>query len=153
EDESYFLVLEYVRGQTLYHAIRKGPMEPRRVAHIARQLASALHAIHSKGVVHRDVKPRNVMLIEGKNDLAKLIDFGLAKVSVEQLTVSDSLRSSRLAETERRSRGSDAGKRSLTNEAGDRITGVGVIFGTIAYLAPEAALGMDVVDARADLYA
>src|SRR5262249_18456781 len=69
------------------------------------------------------------------------------------LTVSDSLRSSRLAETERRSRGSDAGKRSLTNEAGDRITGVGGIFGTIAYLPPEAALGMDGVDARADLYA
>jgi eukaryotic-like serine/threonine-protein kinase len=153
DDGSFFLVLEYVRGQTLYHAIRKGPLVPRRVVHIGRQIASALHAVHGKGVVHRDVKPRNVMLLEGQNDLAKLIDFGLAKVSVEQLTVADSLRSSRVGESERRARGSDSDKRGSTNEAGDRLTGVGVIFGTIAYLAPEAALGMDAVDARADLYA
>lgn len=153
EDGSFFLVLEYVRGKTLYHVIKKGPVEASRAILIARQIASALGAAHAKGVVHRDVKPRNVMLLEGKLDLVKLIDFGLAKVSVEQLTVTDSLRSSRLEDSERRGRGSDGDRQRSVNNEGDRLTDVGVIFGTIAYLAPEAAFGMDAVDARADLYA
>lgn len=147
DDGSYFLVLEYVRGTTLYQVIRGGVIEPRRAVHIARQVALALGAAHAMGVVHRDVKPRNIMLIEGKSDQAKLIDFGLAKMSMERLA--DSLRSPTSGGSGRRALGSGS---SLTGE-GERLTGVGVIFGTIAYLAPEAAFGMDAVDARADLYA
>jgi serine/threonine-protein kinase len=150
EDGSFFLVLEYVRGTTLHQAIKKGCIEPRRAVHIARQIASALGAAHAMGIVHRDVKPRNVMLIEGRGDLAKLIDFGLAKVSMERLA--DSLRSPMSGAAPRSHVNSGADSHSQPHE-GDRLTGVGVIFGTIAYLAPEAALGMDSVDGRADLYA
>jgi serine/threonine-protein kinase len=135
DDGSYFLVLEFVRGVTLHEIVRRGAMQPARAANVARQLACALEACHATGIYHRDVKPKNVMVTEDQNDLTKLIDFGLARVNVERL-------STLTAEEDAR--------RSL--EEG-RLTGVGLIFGTIAYLAPEAALGMDAVDARSDLYA
>jgi serine/threonine-protein kinase len=133
DDGSYFLVLEYVRGQTLRDLMKRGPLPVGRALGIARQIAAALAATHAKGIVHRDVKPRNVMLTEGTNDAVKLIDFGLAKLSVKQV--------SEVA----------AARASMSEH---QITGIGAVFGTIAYLAPEAALhGMDTVDARADLYA
>ena len=75
------------------------------------------------------------MVVEDQNDLTKLIDFGLARVNVERLSTLTAL---------------DGARKSL--EEG-RVTGTGMIFGTIAYLAPEAALGMDSVDGRSDLYA
>ncbi|WP_441290150.1 protein kinase domain-containing protein [Sorangium sp. KYC3313] len=138
EDGSFFLVLEYVRGTTLHEIIRRGPVPAARAALIARQLAAALDATHAMGIVHRDVKPRNVMVVEPQGDLVKLIDFGLAKVSVDQL---------------RRSVGSPESARAGADSLPVRLTTAGVIFGTIAYLAPESALGMDFVDERADLYA
>ncbi|WP_437854773.1 protein kinase domain-containing protein [Sorangium sp. So ce363] len=138
EDGSFFLVLEYVRGTTLHEIIRRGPVPAARAALIARQLAAALDATHAMGIVHRDVKPRNVMVVEPQGDLVKLIDFGLAKVSVDQL---------------RRSVASPESARAGADSLPVRLTTAGVIFGTIAYLAPESALGMDFVDERADLYA
>ncbi|WP_438040547.1 protein kinase domain-containing protein [Sorangium sp. So ce128] len=138
EDGSFFLVLEYVRGTTLHEIIRRGPVPAARAALIVRQLAAALAATHAMGVVHRDVKPRNVMVVEPQGDLVKLIDFGLAKVSVDQL---------------RRSVASPESARAGADSLPVRLTTAGVIFGTIAYLAPESALGMDFVDERADLYA
>ncbi|WP_437608502.1 protein kinase [Sorangium sp. So ce834] len=138
EDGSFFLVLEYVRGTTLHEIIRRGPMPAARAAVIARQLAAALGATHAMSIVHRDVKPRNVMVVEPQGDLVKLIDFGLAKVSVDQL---------------RRSVASPESTRMEGEPLPVRLTTAGVIFGTIAYLAPESALGMDFVDERADLYA
>ncbi len=133
DDGSYFLVLEYVEGTTLYDLIRRGPLPFGRAVHIARQIAAALHAVHQKGIVHRDIKSRNVMVNEADGDHAKLIDFGLAR-----------LHEGRLSNPRKsRSDASDPG----------RLTDVGEIFGTVAYLAPEAQLGMDAVDARSDLYA
>ncbi|KYF64357.1 serine/threonine-protein kinase, partial [Sorangium cellulosum] len=140
EDGSFFLVLEYVRGTTLHEIIRRGPMPAPRAALIARQLAAALDATHAMNIVHRDLKPRNVMVAEPQGDLVKLIDFGLAKVSVDQLR-----RSAAAPESMRM--GMEPESRPV------RLTTAGVIFGTIAYLAPESALGMDFVDERADLYA
>ncbi|XXT19122.1 protein kinase [Sorangium sp. So ce429] len=140
EDGSFFLVLEYVRGTTLHEIIRRGPMPAARAALIARQLAAALDATHAMNIVHRDLKPRNVMVVEPHGDLVKLIDFGLAKVSVDQLR-----RSAAAPESVRM--GLEPESRPV------RLTTAGVIFGTIAYLAPESALGMDFVDERADLYA
>src|SRR5580692_8150560 len=132
DDGSFFLVLEYVRGATLRDVIKRGPLPAARAAGIAKQIAAALGATHAMGIVHRDVKPRNVMLIEGERDVVKLIDFGLAKLDLKRVSARAASRAS-LAE--------------------QRITTSGAVFGTIAYLAPEAALGMDTVDARADLYA
>ena len=133
DDGSFFLVLEYVRGTTLREIIKRGPVPAPRVARIGKQIAAALGAAHAMGILHRDVKPRNVMLIEGERDLVKLIDFGLAKMELKMV--------SEVA----------ASRDSLQDN--QRITTSGAVFGTIAYLAPESAMGMDTVDERADLYA
>lgn len=129
DDGSYFLVQEFVRGETLRKMIARGPVEPLRAARIASQLAAALNAAHDLGIVHRDLKPLNVMVCSGPEPVVKLIDFGLAKVPVEHLAIG----------------GVDDARRSLTQ--------AGVVFGTVAYMAPETALGMRALDKRADLYA
>jgi serine/threonine-protein kinase len=147
EDGSYFLVLEYVKGRTIHQAIKRGgAFAPARAAKIARQIASALGAAHAIGILHRDIKPRNIMLAEGTED-AKIIDFGLAKVPVEAISAA----ADRLSRVSLLGRGSALSVRGAG--AADRLTVEGMIFGTIAYLAPEAALGMDAVDERSDLYA
>jgi serine/threonine-protein kinase len=132
DDGAFFLVLEFVRGVTLREIIKRGPLPVERAVDIAKQIAAALAATHAIGIVHRDVTPRNVMVIEGVTDVVKLIDFGLAKVDTAQLA-------------------SVAQGHDIEHE--QRITGTGAVFGTIAYLAPEVARGMDLIDARADLYA
>jgi serine/threonine-protein kinase len=132
EDGAFFLVLEYVRGATLREVIRRGPVPVGRAVGIMKQLAAALGATHAMNIVHRDVKPRNVMLIEGERDVVKLIDFGLAKLDLKQVSTVA------------------AGRASISDHL---ITGTGVVFGTFAYLAPEGSAGIETVDARADLYA
>ncbi|WP_437739769.1 serine/threonine-protein kinase [Sorangium sp. So ce1504] len=129
DDASFFLVLEYVEGTPLKEAIAGGRLAPARALRIARQIASALAAAHEKGIVHRDVKPQNVLL--DAHDQVRLIDFGLAKVNVDLLS-------------------SQSRKTATPSPA---LTSAGEVFGTLAYLAPEALRGMDAVDARADLYA
>jgi len=131
-DGSFFLVLQYVRGATLHDLIKQGPLAPARAVRIARQVASALDACHQMGVVHRDLKPRNIMLEEGRNDFVKLIDFGLAKVPVDRIST---IGANELAKSTR------------------EVTGLGVVFGTIAYISPEAAFGMGAVNEKSDLYA
>ena len=128
DDGSYFLVLEYVEGTPLSAVLDGvGRLAPARALRIARQIADALAAVHAKGIVHRDVKPQNTLL--GRDDHVKIIDFGLAKVDI----------------------GSATGRKPAKREV--PLTAAGVVFGTPAYLAPEAALGMGAVDARSDLYA
>ncbi|XXX73795.1 serine/threonine-protein kinase [Sorangium sp. So ce134] len=129
DDGAWFMVMEFIRGITLRKLIDQGPIPPPRAAHIARQIATALNAAHDFGIVHRDVKPLNIMVLNGPEERVQLIDFGLAKVPVEQFSITPD----------------DGARRSLTN--------AGVLLGTVAYMAPEAALGMRSVDRRADLYA
>jgi eukaryotic-like serine/threonine-protein kinase len=129
DDGAYFLVLDYIEGRNLGDVIRDGPMPAPRVVRIAKQVAGALAASHALGIVHRDMKPRNIML--DAHMVPHLIDFGFAKMSADKLPLTG---------------------RSESHPA-SRLTGVGVIFGTINYLAPESAHGMDAVDERADLYA
>ncbi len=128
DDGAWFMVMEFIRGITLRKLIDQGPIPPPRAANIARQIATALNAAHDFGIVHRDVKPLNIMVLDGPEERVQLIDFGLAKVPIEQFSFTD-----------------EGSRRSLTN--------AGVLLGTMAYMAPEAALGMRSVDRRADLYA
>ena len=128
DDGSFFLVLEFVEGQSLREAIRKGPFVASRAVRVARQIASALSRAHGLGIVHRDLKPENVMLVarDGDEDFVKVLDFGIAKVPVGDIAPK-----------------SAAGDKALTQ--------VGMIYGTPEYMPPEQALGQD-VDRRADLY-
>jgi serine/threonine protein kinase len=89
-DDQLFLSMQWIDGEDLGQVIRRsGPLAPDRAVTIARQLAGALDALHEDGLIHRDVKPANVLLrTVGGNDHAYLTDFGVAKPSeaVEQLT-------------------------------------------------------------------
>ena len=129
DDGSFFLVLEYVEGQSLRDAIARGPLPIARAVHVARQIASALSRAHGLGIVHRDLKPENVMLVtrDDDPDFVKVLDFGIAKVPV----------------------GDIAPKSSTGDKA---LTQLGMVYGTPEYMPPEQALGQE-VDRRADLYA
>jgi eukaryotic-like serine/threonine-protein kinase len=79
----HFYIMEYLDGPTLARLIsREGGLEVRRALHISAQLASGLAAAHAAGVIHRDLKPDNVMLLtrQGHTDFVKILDFGLAKM-------------------------------------------------------------------------
>ncbi len=82
EGQPNYLVMEYVEGPTLRERISEGPLTAEEVAAMARDLAEALHVVHSAGVVHRDIKPSNVLLrrshVPGEEYRAKLADFGIA---------------------------------------------------------------------------
>jgi serine/threonine protein kinase len=81
-DDSPFLVIQYVAGESLRQALRNGPLDPSRTAAIVRQTGSALSAAHALGIAHRDLKPENIMLhrLSDGNESVKLIDFGIAKI-------------------------------------------------------------------------
>jgi serine/threonine-protein kinase len=117
--------MEYLPGQTLEELVaRHGPLPPARVIHFLRQVCGALREAHKTGLLHRDVKPSNVLACErgGIPDVAKLLDFGLVQES-------------RLA-------GLDA----------HRLTMQGTIVGSPPYMSPEQAAGKPNLDARSDVY-
>ncbi|MGE0869506.1 MAG: serine/threonine-protein kinase [Kofleriaceae bacterium] len=120
-----FLVMERVAGKPLSHAIATGALEPRRALVLARQILEGVGHAHAQGLVHRDLKPDNVLLVpmEGGWERAKIIDFGLVKL---------------------------VGDAAAAYGAG-ALTRTGLVFGTPLYMAPEQALGRQ-VDGRADLY-
>ncbi len=124
DDGSFYLVLEYVDGTSLRALLANGALPAVRALHIARQTALALGAAHAAGVVHRDLKPDNIMLVPAPEggDRVKVLDFGIARVAPP-------------------GQGRDS----------TQLTRVGVVMGTIAYMSPEQATGQ-AVDERADLY-
>src|SRR5262244_1620161 len=77
QDESQFLVLELVDGETLAERIARGPIPVEEALNIAKQVAVALEAAHEKGIIHRDLKPANIKLTADAK--VKVLDFGLAK--------------------------------------------------------------------------
>ncbi|MFN2633395.1 MAG: protein kinase [Thermoanaerobaculia bacterium] len=127
-----FLVMEYLDGTPLDKLIPKGGLPVAEAIDIGEQMASALGAAHAAGIVHRDVKPANVMV--GRGGRVKVLDFGLAKL-VERNAPDDGETSDSTA---------TAGSAYLR-------TRQGVILGTIAYMSPEQAQG-NPVDARSDVF-
>ena len=126
EQGRHCIVMEYVEGVTLRELIAQGRMKVGEALDAAIQVASALAAAHVAGIVHRDMKPENIML--RPDGYVKVLDFGLAKLTERQ------------ADDDAKASG-----RSLVN------TTPGLVMGTVAYMSPEQARGLP-VDARTDVW-
>jgi serine/threonine-protein kinase len=120
-----FVAMQYVEGETLSTKLKRGPLELREVLHIAVQVTEALAEAHSHGIVHRDIKPQNIMITPPGQ--AKVLDFGLARIAQEGISVA-----------------SDVETLSLFTEPG-------IIIGTLPYRSPEQAQG-ERIDARSDIF-
>lgn len=125
DEGQLFLAMEFVEGETLDQRLEKGPLEPARAVEILTQVLDGLAEAHNLGVVHRDLKPPNIILGKRREggERAKILDFGIARLS----------------------------DKSISPEKA-KLTQVGVVVGTPAYLAPEQALA-DELDHRTDIYA
>ena len=122
QDDMDFLVMEYVAGQSLEAILKEGPLPESEVIQVAKQVLEALEEAHENGVIHRDLKPGNiVMTVKGK---AKVLDFGLAKL---------------------------LSKTSETMGPAANLTQTGHTVGTVPYMAPEQLQGAD-ADTRSDIY-
>ena len=77
-DGNLYIDMRLVRGENLHEILQRGPLEPARAVAIIRQVAAALDAAHAQGLIHRDVKPHNILLTKAE-DFAYLIDFGIAE--------------------------------------------------------------------------
>ena len=125
----HLIAMEYVEGEPLSKKIGGRPMEVPEIIRTGIQIARALDEAHSKGVIHRDIKPQNIIVTS--NAEVKVLDFGLAKLSSLPAPDADLTPNSELA------------TRVKTNP--------GVVMGTVNYMSPEQALGRD-VDHRTDLF-
>ena len=128
DDGRHFIATEYIDGVTLRRKAAEAPLEIREILDIAIQIASALEEAHAAGIIHRDIKPDNVMV--RRNGYVKVLDFGLAKLT--ELI-------------DRSPLDPDAATRVLVH------TDAGVVMGTSHYMSPEQARGKP-VDARSDIW-
>jgi eukaryotic-like serine/threonine-protein kinase len=132
-DRIHFIATEFIDGKTLNAYKQANPLNYKSALEIAIQVASALDEAHSAGIVHRDIKPDNVMI--RANGLVKILDFGIAKLT------------NRHGDAETRGHGEE----DKTLIAASHKTSPGMIIGTPNYMSPEQAKGK-VVDARTDIF-
>jgi serine/threonine-protein kinase len=119
-----YFMMPYVRGESLRARMQRGPLSIRETISVMRDVARALGYAHEHGIIHRDVKPDNILMSGGA---ASVTDFGVAKAV-------------------------SASRRGADRPQGSTMTGVGISLGTPAYMAPEQAAADPNLDHRADLY-
>ncbi len=122
-DSAHFIATEFVEGESLRDHISRGPLKITAGLDIATQVASALATAHEAGIIHRDVKPENIML--RRDGIVKVVDFGLAKLTTRPVSESEAS--------------------TVVN------TDDGIVMGTVQYMSPEQARGAK-VDARTDIW-
>src|SRR5215469_5046036 len=130
-DDRAFIAMELLEGATLKHLIRDHPLKIEQILDLAVEITDALDSAHSKGIIHRDVKPANIF-VTGSGQ-AKILDFGLAKVTGKNIAEPPEMTAATL------------------DGSNENLTSPGAAIGTIGYMSPEQVRG-EKLDVRTDLF-